>query len=161
MWEIKRTESKGHYLAAIVPEHPAADTRGRVYYHRVVMENHLGRLLHEGEVVHHKNGNVRDNHIENLEVLLRGEHASLHSPDADIVEVECAHCGVRFKKERRNVRGERVFCCRAHCVTFYSRKQGVKHGTYGRYRKGCRCEACRAANAAKKREARRKKRDVV
>lgn len=31
-------------------------------------------------------------------------------------------------------------------------KQGLAHGTYGCYRKGCRCDACRQANTAHHRE---------
>jgi hypothetical protein len=42
--------------------------------HVIVMENHLGRRLEKGEVVHHKNGDRHDNRLENLELMGRGKH---------------------------------------------------------------------------------------
>lgn len=38
----------------------------------------MGRKLESNEVVHHINGNTKDNRIENLEVMTRSEHAKLH-----------------------------------------------------------------------------------
>jgi hypothetical protein len=47
--------------------------------HRVIAEMMMGRDLRQGEVVHHINGNIRDNRPENLEVLpSQAVHASIH-----------------------------------------------------------------------------------
>ncbi len=42
------------------------------------MELHLGRRLTPHEVVHHKDHDRRNNALENLEVMIDGEHSSMH-----------------------------------------------------------------------------------
>lgn len=64
---------KGGYILAYAPDHPSANSEGRVYQHRLVMEAHIGRPLDRSETVHHKNGIRSDNQIENLE-LWSGHH---------------------------------------------------------------------------------------
>lgn len=53
--------------------------RGRhIDEHRYVIEKSLGRPLRSDEIVHHKDGNKRNNSLENLEILSISEHTSLH-----------------------------------------------------------------------------------
>ncbi|MCP4581154.1 MAG: HNH endonuclease [candidate division Zixibacteria bacterium] len=55
------------------------DKNGRWRYsHRRAAEKKLGGKIWDGFVVHHKDGNKRNNRRENLRVMSRGEHARLH-----------------------------------------------------------------------------------
>lgn len=59
----------------------------KVFKHRYVMEQSLGRKLQADEDVHHKNGDKSDNRSENLEVIPHGKHSSLH------------HRGVQWRRQ--------------------------------------------------------------
>ena len=47
--------------------------------HRHIMELHIGRKLLPTEIVHHKDGNARNNDLSNLEIMDHSKHISLHS----------------------------------------------------------------------------------
>src|SRR5688572_7077473 len=48
--------------------------------HRVVMEQHLGRILSPEEIVHHRDEVRTNNTISNLEITTHVEHAKHHHP---------------------------------------------------------------------------------
>lgn len=50
-----------------------------IFEHRAVMEEHIGRKLTEDEVVYHINGDKTDNRLENLQLMTRGEHSTMHN----------------------------------------------------------------------------------
>lgn len=46
--------------------------------HRYIMEQSIGHKLRKNQVVHHVNGDIHDNRLDNLEVMTRRKHAQLH-----------------------------------------------------------------------------------
>ena len=50
----------------------------KIMGYRQKVEKHIGRKLTDNEIVHHINLIHEDNRIENLRVMLRGEHTTLH-----------------------------------------------------------------------------------
>lgn len=72
---------KNGYVLAYCPKHPNAHKDGYVLLHTVVMEQHLGRYLERNEVAHHINHDRQDNRIENLMLMNRKEHMSMHAKE--------------------------------------------------------------------------------
>jgi hypothetical protein len=85
------------------------------------------------------------------------------------VRLVCAWCGNPFRREQRQVHPGPAYCCRSHQASATwagarRRPQGldaeVTHGAYKTYRRGCRCDECKAANTQRMRryyEAKRQK----
>lgn len=67
------------YIYIYKPKHPFAKKSGYVLEHRLVMEKYLGRYLKPNEVVHHINGILHDNRLENLKLFCNNaEHTKYH-----------------------------------------------------------------------------------
>lgn len=80
-----RKELAGYILVRAPKDHPYARNDGSIYEHRIVMEEHLGRYLESGEVVHHINGVRDDNVITNLQLRRsRKEHGHGHEQIEDV-----------------------------------------------------------------------------
>lgn len=91
------------------------------------MENHLGRLLNLNEIIHHKNENKKDNRIENLEVLSRREHVSLHSSKGRaMAEIKCPFCKSFVILEKRQThlskKNKKYTSCSRKCANLFYRK---------------------------------------
>jgi hypothetical protein len=61
------------------PKHPNANFN-KVYIaeHRLVMSKKLGRSLLSSEIVHHINGDKLDNRVENLVLVSKAQHNTIH-----------------------------------------------------------------------------------
>lgn len=93
------THKQRGYVVVHRPDHPMSDKAGKLLEHRLIMSEHLGRLLEAHEVVHHKDGNRSNNAIENLELLQsHKEHAAVHAKESELYQLHkkgllrCSSC---------------------------------------------------------------------
>lgn len=77
-WKGGRKTNKDGYILLLRKDHPNSDKNGYIFEHRIVMEEYIGRLLQQNEIVHHKNGIKNDNRIENLELMTNSQHTIKH-----------------------------------------------------------------------------------
>jgi len=96
--------SNGNYNLTKAPkEYP-----GKTYHNNYIPEHHLkwwqekNEVVSSDELIHHKNGNKKDNRIENLEKMTVEEHSRLHAKKGrKHVKIICPMCGEPFTKEKR------------------------------------------------------------
>ena len=141
-WHGGRYTIATGYVYVSKPEHPNADKRGYVREHVLVMSDKIGRAISPDEVVHHINGIRNDNSPENLQLMKRSIHNSLHHkglykpeslknlrkmtsekaktnwaarPDDRAKPKVCDHCGQDFYR-KGNKRGKpdhaHIYCSR-------------------------------------------------
>lgn len=107
--------------------------------HRYIMENHLGRKLRKNELIHHIDGNPKNNDINNLQVMSWRNHALLHAKKAETIEIKCSNCKNKFliRKRRYNrvkKKGQKVFVCSKRCHGLMMAKY-LPHEKESKYKK--------------------------
>ena len=112
----------GEYELVIAPDdYPGMKYRDRYCYeHLLVWWMNTGRVPDDSEVIHHANGNKRDNRFENLILMTVEQHNETHSTGITMVELECPTCGRIFYR-RRNIThlvitSKRIDFCSRKCV---------------------------------------------
>ena len=73
----RHIDARGYVLRIIQPDNfffCMADSQNRVWEHRLVMAQHLGRPLLSNESVHHLDGNPSNNNINNLILMDDTDH---------------------------------------------------------------------------------------
>jgi hypothetical protein len=108
------------YPSIWLPEHIQADIQGRVYIHRLIMSEHLGRQLSPDELVHHKDENKWNWDIENLELTNHVEHGKHHrriNGFNGLDEKQCEYCNEIFIPSQGKIR-----YCTPKCSQLSKRK---------------------------------------
>jgi hypothetical protein len=105
-WQGGRRVNGSGYVEVLLPDHPMANSKGYVKEHRLVLAEHLGRILDPSEHIHHRNENRQDNRLENLELIGIGQHTSLHHTGAKrsaetIERLRVARTGVKLGPRKR------------------------------------------------------------
>lgn len=91
-WNGGRHKHTEGYIVLNLPDHPRADSRGRVLEHIVIAEQVLGRHLPDGAEVHHVNGRRSENRNNNLVICEnRAYHRLLHQRQRAIAAGAPAH----------------------------------------------------------------------
>lgn len=89
-WKSDEKISSYGYRMIRKPDHPFCDTDGFVFEHRLVVEEHWLTPFNSVEIngqlylppeyeVHHINGDKLDNSPENLFILTKGFHITIHN----------------------------------------------------------------------------------
>lgn len=107
-----------------------------VSYPRILMAEKLGRPLEPFEDVHHIDENPLNNNIDNLELVLHGEHQKRHVVmkynDKEMICDVCGKCFIWTRKQQQRYYGDlkrgknRIIACSRSCSSKYGREEQLR-----------------------------------
>lgn len=105
-WRGGRVKMTDGRILVYAPNHPFANCmKGtHILEYRLIAEAKIGRYLLPTEVVHHIDGDISNNHPDNLEVITQAEHAKKHVRPEDIQK--CKDNAIALRKLTMDQAGE-------------------------------------------------------
>jgi hypothetical protein len=133
------SKEDGRSRCVIVHENGHKQT---ISYPRMLVESYLGVSLADNEDVHHIDGDVSNNDISNLEVVLKSQHVREHSIKyKEDIFVPCYYCGINItltpakqsQRSRDKSRGKVGPFCSRRCSGKYGAdvQRAAKKGLLG------------------------------
>lgn len=120
-----RTNVCGGYKVVFCPGHHRAFGLGYVHIHIIKAELKIGRLLRDGEIVHHRDENKLNNKSSNLQVFASpSAHSDHHglSRHTTFVTAKCAYCDRKVKRRKGHdakTKGYNKSFCDRKCFSAY------------------------------------------
>lgn len=99
-----------NYMCCYAPDHELADSSGVVKEHTYKVSRYIGRKLLPDECVHHIDRDRSNNSMDNLMLMTRASHLSLHMHEDRSATLEQLSCATCLKVFYSSVLLDRKYC---------------------------------------------------
>jgi hypothetical protein len=124
------------YVVIHAPNHPNANTQGKVREHVLIASRVLGKAVPKGVIVHHVDSNPKNNANSNLVICHERDHARIHARTAaydatgDANKMKCPYCKQYDDPANMYVRPKQYQAWHRKCSNKYKRVENPKTGPY-------------------------------
>lgn len=131
-WDEGYFDNRGRFRV-YRPDYPKSMKGGYAFRAHVVWWLAHSICPDEGIDIHHRNGDITDDGLENLESMVHGEHSKLHNPGGrEMAILFCPHCQQEFKIPTWRIRcrwkaGSKTRYCSQDCYHAVPHTKQHKH----------------------------------